>query len=118
MVATAGAGPAPIPCDFLNSRNLADAIRYCLTPEAVIAAKAISAKMKIESGVKAAVRSFHANLPLESLHCDLLPDQAAAWTYKDGTIRRKISKIAASILAENSKLQRENLSLYVTISLA
>ena len=111
MVAAAGAGPAPIPRNFLNSQKLADAIRYCLTPEAVIAAKEISARMKSESGVKAAAKSFHANLPPESLQCDLIPDQAAAWVYKDGTNLRKISKLAASILSGNSKLSWKNLTL-------
>lgn len=111
MVAAAGAGPAPILCNSLNSRNLADAIRYCLTREAVISAKAISARMKTESGVKAAVQSFHTNLPLESLQCDLIPDQAAAWVYTEGTNLCKISKLAASILSDNSKISRENLRL-------
>jgi hypothetical protein len=111
MVAAAGAGPAPILYHSLNSRNLADSIRYCLTPEAVIAAKSISERMKTESGVKAAVESFHASLPSESLQCDLIADQPAAWVCKDGKKLCKISKLAASILFENSKLSLKNLKL-------
>ncbi|KAJ7049420.1 hypothetical protein C8F01DRAFT_1352251 [Mycena amicta] len=43
-------------------------ILFCLSPEAAVAARTIADKMKNESGVKAAVASFHANLPLDRLH--------------------------------------------------
>ncbi|KAJ9662528.1 hypothetical protein H2201_006016 [Coniosporium apollinis] len=114
MVAAAGAGPKPIPYKSLSSQNLAEAISFCLTPEAATAAEKISAKMRTESGVKAAVKSFHANLPLEKLQCDFLPAQPAAWTCKVGKKTVKMSKMAAWILSEHMKTDRKNLKLHHT----
>lgn len=111
MVAAAGAGPKPIPYKSLSSQNLAEAISFCLTPEAATAAEKISAKMRTESGVKAAVKSFHTNLPLEKLQCDFLPAQPAAWTCKVGKKTVKMSKMAAWILSEHTKTDRKNLKL-------
>src|SRR4051812_48917677 len=45
MIAAARAGPHPIHHKSLNENNLAEAIQYCLTPEAVHAAAKISQKM-------------------------------------------------------------------------
>ncbi|GKT49505.1 sterol 3-beta-glucosyltransferase UGT80B1 [Colletotrichum spaethianum] len=81
MVANAGAGPKPIRQQHLNVANLADAIRYCLSPRAVSAAQSIAAQMESENGVKAAVDSWHRQLPLERMQCDLIPSQPAAWAY-------------------------------------
>jgi hypothetical protein len=111
MVAASGAGPEPIRHNSLTSRALADAIRYCLTPEAIIAARSISQRMKTESGVKAAVESFHKNLPLAAMQCDLIPDQPAAWVSEEKNNVRNISKLAAAILCDNAKLVHKNLTL-------
>ncbi|RYP78451.1 hypothetical protein DL771_000636 [Monosporascus sp. 5C6A] len=67
MVAAAGGGPRPTPQRQLNSDNLAEAIRFCLRPETAVAADSLGAQMRSESGVKAAVESFHAHLPVEEL---------------------------------------------------
>ncbi|KAF4464905.1 sterol glucosyltransferase [Fusarium albosuccineum] len=82
MVAASGAGPSPIPQKQLNVENLADAIQFCLTPEAATAAAELSLRMRRENGVVTAVRSFHANLPLENLRCDILRNQPAVWLYQ------------------------------------
>ena len=111
MVAAAGAGPAPIHSTSINSQNLAEAIQFCLRPDAIRAAKEISTRMQTESGVKAAVRSFHANLPLATLQCDLVPDQPASWVYKEGQTWCKISNLAANILVEASKISPKRLRL-------
>lgn len=110
MVAAAGAGPKPIPYKSLTAESLAEAISFCLTPEAETAALAISAKMKTESGVKAAVQSFHSHLPMEGMQCDFFPDQSAAWTYR-GQKSMKMSKKAAGILTERMKIERADLRL-------
>lgn len=111
MVAAAGAGPNPIPQKRLTSGNLADAISFCLTPEASIAAAKIAKQMRAESGVKAAVKSFHDNLPVKELQCDLIPSQAAAWRYQNGKREWKLSKLAAGVLAEGGKLDAPSLEL-------
>ncbi|RGP79749.1 udp- transferase [Fusarium longipes] len=112
MVNAGGAGPAPIPFKSLNKDNLADAIRFCMTPEASAAARTIANKMSREAGVRRAVASFHANLPLKNMRCDMLPNQAAAWTFKTKDTTFKLSKIAAEILSSNGKISRKNLKAY------
>lgn len=115
MVYAAGAGPKLIPHASINSQNLTEAILYCLTPEATIAARSLSEKMKRESGVKTAVKSFRASLPQKNLQCDLIPDQPAAWTYKKGSKTCKISKLAAGIFSAASTFEQKRLRLYVNI---
>lgn len=111
MVAAAKAGPKPIPHKMLDANNLAQAIRYCLTPEAGTAAKAIAEKMRTESGVKKAVDSFHANLPLERMKCDILPDRPACWKIKKAKGSFKISALAAEVLVTEVGLERKSLKL-------
>ncbi|KAJ4298054.1 hypothetical protein N0V90_005953 [Kalmusia sp. IMI 367209] len=112
MVAAAGAGPPPIPHTSLDSKNLAQAISFCLTPEAMTSAHDISLRMSSENGVQAAVQSFHANLPLETIQCDVLPHLPAAWEYKKTRI--KLSKLAAQVLMENSVFDQSEIRLYET----
>jgi hypothetical protein len=109
MVAKAGAGPEPIPHAGLNPENLASAIRYCLTPEAAAAAQEIAVKMKTESGVLAAVNSFHRNLPLDRMRCSIMPDQPAVWTYKKGKQSLNLSKAAVNILIEHQRIESTNI---------
>lgn len=110
MVATAGAGPHPVSHKSLTTEILVDAITFCLTPSASEAAREISSKMATENGVHAAVDSFHANLPYDTLACELLPDRPAAWLYKK-TIR--LSNLAAQILAQNFVINLGDLKPYV-----
>ncbi|KAK8224342.1 hypothetical protein HDK77DRAFT_504114 [Phyllosticta capitalensis] len=112
MVAAAGAGPRPIPHRHLDSQNLAEAIAFCLTPEAAIAAHGIAVKMRAENGVKNAVDSFHANLPLERAQCDLLPDRPAFWIYKKGKKPMRLSKLAAGLIASRLDLPRKHFRPY------
>lgn len=114
MVHAGGAGPAPIPFKSLNSSNLAEAILFCLTPEASTAARQIADKMSREAGVRRAVASFHANLPLNNMRCDLLPNRSAAWLYEKKGKKIKLSKMAAEILVEGEKVSWNNLKAYVT----
>jgi hypothetical protein len=71
MVAVAGAGPKPIHHKSLNAQNLAEAIAFCLTPEAAAAAGKIAVQMSSETGVRTAVDSFHSHLPVEKMACDV-----------------------------------------------
>lgn len=84
MVASAGAGPQPIPQQQLNTENLADAIRLCLRQDTLQAAQGLAARMQSETGVQTAVNMFHESLPADILRCDILSDRAAAWSYKKG----------------------------------
>ncbi|PYH83635.1 sterol glucosyltransferase [Aspergillus uvarum CBS 121591] len=104
MVARAGAGAKPIPYSRLNSKNLSDAIRLCLTPGAAAAAQQIATKMRAESGVTAAVQSFHRHLPLERMRCHVMPNQAAVWKCVISKRKIYLSKAAAQILIEKSAI--------------
>ncbi|KAJ9271916.1 CAZyme family GT1 [Paecilomyces variotii] len=109
MVSAARAGPDPIPQKLLSGPSLAQAIRYCLTPEAVQAARDIAIKMRGEDGVQAAVASFHRHLPQGLVECDILPQFPACWRYRKGKRRYRLSKIAAEILVEKNMLDHKKL---------
>lgn len=109
MIAKAGAGPEPIPHASLKPELLASAIQFCLTPEASAAAQEIAIKMQADSGVTAAVDSFHRHLPLDRMRCSIMPDQVAVWRYKDGKQRLILSKTAAEILIEHNKIDSQNI---------
>lgn len=111
MVATAGAGPAPIPHKQLTVDTLAEGIRYCLREQTATAASAIAQKINSESGVQAAVSSFHRNLPLDRLQCDLYPSQPAVWSLSLGRRKLKLSKIAAELLVANKLIEKKNLTM-------
>ncbi|KAJ2898613.1 hypothetical protein MKZ38_003810 [Zalerion maritima] len=112
MVAAAGAGPEPIPQKTLNTNNLANAIQFCLTREAFDAAQGIAAKMRAESGVQAAVKSFHSHLPVRDMQCDILKGQPASWVHKGkGGVNVKLSKVAVGILVDHLRVDVKHLKL-------
>lgn len=114
MVAKAGAGPRPIPHRQLNAENLAEAIRYCLSPRAVDAAQGIAAKMEAEQGVKAAADSWWKQLPLKRVQCDLVPSQPAVWAFNKSKRPIKLSKVAAEVLLSHDVVQLKQLSAFVS----
>jgi sterol 3beta-glucosyltransferase len=114
MIAAAGAGPMPIAFKSLDSQNLADAIRFCLTPGAIQAAARFSQMIATETGVQSAVASFHRNLPHATLPCDILPGQPAVWTYKTTKGSKKViklSKVAAETLIVNRRIRADDLGM-------
>lgn len=102
MCAAAGAGPTPIPQKELTADTLSEAIRYCLSEEAAIAATAIAQKMQNETGVEIAVQSFHQRLPLKSVACDLMPHLPATFHFKKGKNEIKLSSLAAELISQGS----------------
>ncbi|KAF4992468.1 hypothetical protein FGRMN_7139 [Fusarium graminum] len=106
--------PAPIPFRSLNAQSLADAIKFCLTLEASTSALQVSNKMSREAGVRRAVASFHANLPLEMMRCDFLPNMAAVWSYQHKGKQAKLSRVAAEVLVEAGKVSWKDLKRYET----
>ncbi|PWY68434.1 sterol glucosyltransferase [Aspergillus heteromorphus CBS 117.55] len=109
MIAGAGAGPLPIPHASLNAQNLAEAILFCLTPEATRSAHDIAFKMQYETGVSAAVHSFHRHLPSHRMRCPLIQSQPAVWKYKKSGHSLNLSRTAVQILINNDKLDAKNL---------
>jgi hypothetical protein len=111
MIAAAGAGPDPIPHQELTSETLAEAIRFCRQPGARAAAGGIAEKMRRESGVVRAVQSFHNQLPLEKLQCDILPDQPAVWRYRGHRRGLKLGRLACEILKDQLKISGDSFTL-------
>ncbi|KAJ3486781.1 hypothetical protein NLG97_g6546 [Lecanicillium saksenae] len=111
-IASGGAGPRPIHHTKLNKNNLSDGIRFCLSLDTVTAAKAISDKMRGESGVNSAAAWLYANLPYEKMQCDLLGDHPAVWSYRKRGHRLKLSATAAEILIRSGSLEPKDLRLY------
>lgn len=99
MVASAGVGPEPLIPSSLTAQTLAKAIQFCLEERVREAARSIAQRMQHETGVRAAVESFHRNLDVQSLRCDLIPNQAASWSCKAGKKPLKLSKLAAAAIA-------------------
>lgn len=112
MIATAGAGPHPIPYAALTFEKLAAAILYCLTPTARRAAHLIVGKMRTERGVMTAVESFYKNLPLHKMRCSVMPEQAAVWVYKKNKRSLNLSKAAACTLTEHLKIEEKHVQWY------
>lgn len=114
IIARAGAGPKPIPYASLTFQRLSDAIQFCLTPQAIEAARKISVNMQWESGVTTAVESFHRNLPLNKMRCTLIPDQVATWKYRKGKKSLALSQAAVHVLIEHQKIKETDLQQSVS----
>lgn len=112
MVAKANAGPRPIPFKKLNSHNLSEGIKYCMTDQAVKAAATVAERMRTENGVKTAINSFHRNLPLKDMQCDLIPALPAAWQYTRGKRPIKLSGAALETLIRFSKVKPSDVAVY------
>jgi hypothetical protein len=112
MVASCGIGPKPIPHRTLTADNLAEAIRFCLEPNTLTAAEELAIRMSEESGVSAAVASFHRNLPIDQMQCRFFGSEPAAWKLKQQNPKSAIylSKMAAGILVENTRIDPKDLS--------
>lgn len=109
VVHNSGAGPPPIPQKHVNAEKLEQAIRFCDGESVREAAARLSAQIKREDGVGAAVRSFHANLPLAKLQCAILPGQPASCQMKLGGNRVALSRTAAEVLIQETGLKAKNL---------
>ena len=109
VVASVGAGSAPIPQKELNASALVEALHYCLSPEAASAARQIADQMRVESGVDRAVQSFHRNLPLQEMVCDALPEYTATWQCRKKGRVFKLSDVAAAILVASKTLKAKDL---------
>ncbi|RAL14296.1 sterol glucosyltransferase [Aspergillus homomorphus CBS 101889] len=114
MVAAAGAGPSPINHKALTSRELTEAIKFCLMPSARNAAAKIANQMRTENGVSAAAQSFYRHIPWQRLQCDFLPGEKASWSISAGKGSAKISHKAMVILVQHKLLDTKKLKPYHT----
>lgn len=114
MVASAGAGPPPIPFKELCVDKLVDAIQYCLEDDVQSSVQKIAAQVRTEKGVTNAVDSFHRHLPKTNMSCDLLPRNTARWLYQvrlNKAQRRtiKLSDAAVQVLLQQKMIKLSGL---------
>ncbi len=69
--------------------------------------------MRHESGVNAAVQSFHQNLPLAALTCDLVPEKVARWSMMKHGRTVKLSDAAVAVLVAQKRIQIGQAKPYV-----
>lgn len=115
MVAGAGAGPMPIPQRELTTESLSEAISYCLSNEAARAAAVIAQKMQSEVGVEAAARSFHRNLPIKNMPCEVIPHLSAAFYFNKGKDKIKLSSLVTEVVFSKAAKDAKYLKLYAPL---
>jgi hypothetical protein len=96
IIEKSGAGPRPIPGKSITAVELAEAFRFAHQPATQVAAENIRLAMAKENGCEAAVRAFHAHLPLARMRSDLDPTYAAF--YRIDELNIKISRPVAPVL--------------------
>jgi hypothetical protein len=117
MVAAAGAGPMPIPQRELTTQSLCAAISYCLSAEATRAAAIIAQKMRSEVGVEEAARSFHRNLPIKNMPCEVIPHLPAGFYFNKGKDRIRLSSLVTEVVFSRASKNAKYLKLYAPLPL-
>ncbi|GHJ85209.1 hypothetical protein NliqN6_1611 [Naganishia liquefaciens] len=110
MIANRGAGPQPLPFKTLTAAKLAAAITYALSDAAKIAAAEVGTSIRNTDGAARFAESFHAHLPLLRMRCDIDPNRVARWWSERYALR--LSSMAAEVLSQAGKLQRETLKAW------
>lgn len=110
MVASAGAGPRPIPSRLLTASNLAAAIIEALQPATMENARKLGLRISEERGTDIGAKSFHDRLPLSVMGCSMAPLRTAVWTVGKKNI--KLSAIAATVLRKEGLLDFRKLKLF------
>ncbi|KAH7020720.1 glycosyltransferase family 28 domain-containing protein [Microdochium trichocladiopsis] len=105
VVASAGAGPPPIPQREVKTQNMTEAIRFLTSRAAADAARGVANKMRQENGVQAAVESLHRHLPLAAMTCDLVPGEVARWSIGKRERRVILSDLAVAVLVTKNLLK-------------
>jgi hypothetical protein len=77
MVASAGAGPEPIPITRLDSATLAAAFERCGQPQVRERAQALGARIRETDGAELVVQSVYRQLPLGAMRCANHADRLA-----------------------------------------
>jgi hypothetical protein len=96
IIEKSGAGPRPLPGKSITVDELAEAFRFVHQSTTRIAAENIREAMAKENGCQAAVRAFHAHLPLTRMRSDLESTFAAC--YRVDGLDIQISRPVAHVL--------------------
>ncbi|CAF1210538.1 unnamed protein product [Adineta steineri] len=112
VIAKCGAGPQPVPGKSITTDQLIQAFHFVHKPMTCVAAESLRGSILKEDGCAAAVRAFHANLPLTRMHSDLEPTFAAC--YRSDKYNIQISRPVAQVLVSSNILEESQLRPHVT----
>ena len=112
MISKSGAGPLPIPGKRLNANDLIEAFKRAHEPGVCDAARKLSSAFQNENGCDAAVRAFHAHLPLNRMRGDLEPSFAASLRLDKYNLN--ISRPVAQVLVSAGVIEESDLTSLVT----
>lgn len=114
MVARAGAGPEPIPYKNLTAESLAEAILDATKPETIQRAQELGNRIEAEKGTEAGATSFHKQIKVDRLRCQLTPNRTAVWRFKtkEGNEDIRLSAFAAAVLSDEGILDLNTLKIY------
>ncbi|PLN75345.1 UDP-Glycosyltransferase/glycogen phosphorylase [Aspergillus taichungensis] len=110
LVALNNAGAHPITFTKLTADKLAEAINFCLEPQMIARVQQLSDKIQTEQGAEDGVASFHRQLDLPKLQCNLCHDRPAVWRVRKTKIL--LSAFAAAVLVQENKLDPCDVRLY------
>ncbi|KAL0929369.1 sterol glucosyltransferase [Colletotrichum truncatum] len=105
VVATAGAGPRPIPQKQLTVESLVEGINYTMSSTAIESAKALAHKMRQENGAETAVKSFYRWLPIDQMKCEILSNQPGRWSFNAGGVNVRLSDAAVAALVAEKRIK-------------
>jgi len=112
VIAKSGAGPQPIAGKSITAEQLIEAFHFVHKPTTRAAAECLRDSILQEDGCTAAVRAFHANLPLSRMYSDLEPTFAAC--YRSDKYGIQISRPIAQVLVSADVLKEAELRPHVT----
>ncbi|KAH6880386.1 hypothetical protein B0T10DRAFT_495334 [Thelonectria olida] len=107
MIASAGAGPTPVPFKEMTAETLAASIQFALKPEVKEAVQDMADIISAEDGASETARDFQEGLGIEQMRCDMCPDRLAVWKHKKTGAH--LSGFAAGCLIENGVIDSRDI---------
>jgi hypothetical protein len=108
MISKSGAGPLPMPGKSVTAKQFAEAFEFVHDPKTQEAAMKISTNFQQEKGCDAAVRSFHAHLPLHKMRSDLDSSFGVCCRLNDYDLQ--LSRPVAQVLVAAGEIEESELS--------
>ena len=112
VVEKVGAGPPPIAGKEVTVEQLVEAFKFAHKPEVRAAAQRIREDLLHEDGCAAAVRSFHANLPISRIRSDLEPTFAACFRLDEFNLQ--VSRPVAQVLLSAGLVKESQFCYHIT----
>ncbi|CAF0916207.1 unnamed protein product [Adineta ricciae] len=112
VIAKSGAGPQPVSGKSITTEQLIQAFHFVHQSTTRVAAEHLRDAILKEDGCAAAVRAFHANLPLTRMHSDLEPTFSAC--YRSDKYHLQISRPVAQVLVSANVLEEDQLRPHAT----